>query len=596
MKAIRRIACILLAIIALTGCDYTARRAWHILEHAEALRYSDPDSCLCIIDSLMRMEIHYGERFRMEMAMLQAETLFDSLGEPREVRGCFVTTLPDLADASEYYKRKGDLDQAAHAAMLYGFDQKRFGDPKAATNSFKKAELYALMKGDSLIAARADYHIGDLLYYDGMERDAIAVLQKADLLFGKNYAEKAMNLYKIASCYALAYDFDSTKLCLNKALVYANSTLSEKTKQKILIVFAALYRQKGDYEKAIEYLNTFKSENKDSESNLYFNLNMSNVFLSMGAIDSAEYYLRRIEPMLTDTTIRKETVISCYASLSALEQEKGNVTNALLYREKHEDELYDLMKNRQEQNVKHAMLKYDYESLQNRLGKRIGSQQRIITIATILLSLLLVTAIVFLARIAKMRKQEVEMKNNLFLFTQRNKELADTCEAEKRVALDYAQRLAESDETNRQAALDYADRIDKMNKSYEEVVQDYGQKLTDKMKKEVAVMQKAYICQNNSGDKILLNSLYKTVFATDDHWKEMMKAFDKLYPNVRKEIARHESELTDDEQKSLILSFLNVSRQDEALMLGTSVAMVDKIRNSVRKKTSGWLPNSPKMG
>lgn len=596
MKRFCRIVVFLLLLVTATGCDYTARRAWRILEHAEALRYSDPDSCLCIIDSLMRMEIHYGERFRMEMAMLQAETLFDSLGEPREVRGCFVTTLPDLADASEYYKRKGDLDQAAHAAMFYGFDQKNFGDPKAATNSFKKAEQYALMKGDSLTAARADYHIGDLLYYNGMKKDAIIALKKADSLFGRNLSEKARTLNKMAVCYILIPDYDSTEWCLSQGLYYANTSKSDITRQKILINYAVLYRQKGEYEKAIGYLNTFKSENKDSESNLYFDLNMSNAFLSMGEIDSAEYYLHRIEPMLTDTTIRKETIISCYASLSALEQKKGNVTNALLYREKHEDELYDLMKNRQDQNVKHAMLKYDYESLQNRLGKRIGTQQRIITIATILLSLLLVAAIVFVAHIAKMRKQEVEMKNNLFLFTQRNKELADTCEAEKRVALDYAKRLAESDETNRQAALDYADRIDQMNKSYEEVVQEYGQKLADKMKKEVAVMQKAYICQNNSGDKLLLNSLYKTVFATDDHWKEMMKAFDKLYPNVRKEIARHESELTDDEQKSLILSFLNVSRQDEALMLGISVAMVDKIRNSVRKKTSGWSPNSPKMG
>lgn len=594
MKTLRRIACILLAIIALTGCDYTARRAWRILEHAEALRYDDPDSCLCIIDSLMRMEIHYGERFRIEMAMLQAETLFDSLGEPRDVKGCFVATLPDLAETPSYYERKGDIEQAAHAAMLFGFDQKHFGDPKAATNSFKKAEKYALTTGDSLTAARADYHIGDLLYYDGMKRDAIIALKKADSLFGRKLPEKAMTLNKMAVCYILIPDHDSTEWCLNQGLCYANVSQSEKTRQKILINFAVLYRQKGEYEKAIEYLNTFKSENKDPESNLYFNLNMSNVFLSMGAIDSAEYYLHRIEPMLTDTTIRKETVISCYASLSALEQKKGNVANALLYREKHEDELYDLMKNRQEQNVKHAMLKYDYESLQNRLSKRIASQQRIISIATVLLSLLLVAAIVFLARIAKMRKQEVEMKNNLFLFTQRNKELADTCEAEKRVALDYAQRLAESDETNRQAAIDYADKIDKLNKSYEKVVQDYGQKLTDKMKKEVAVMQKAYICQNNSGDKLMLNTLYKTVFATDDHWKEMMKAFDKLYPNIRKEIARHESELTDDEQKSLILSFLNVSRQDEALMLGTSVAMVDKIRNSVKKKTREWLPNSKK--
>lgn len=587
MKTLHRIACILLAVIALTGCDYTARRAWRILEHAEALRYSDPDSCLCIIDSLMRMEIHYGERFRMEMAMLQAETLFDSLGEPREVRGCFVATLPDLEATAQYYADKGDLATAAHAAMLYGYDQRHFGDPKVAAKTFKKAAQYALMGNDSLTAAQAEYHLGDLLYYDGMEREAIDALQKAYILFRENIAEKAMTLNRMACCYALFSDYDSAEIYLNQGLAYATASHSEKTKQNILKNFAAICRRKGEYTKAIGYLGLFATENEEPESDLLFNLNMGNVFLSMGQIDSAKYYLQRIEPMLADTTIRKETVISCYASLSALEQKKGNLENALQFREKHEDELYDLMKNRQEQNIMQATLKYDYESLQNRLGKRITQQQNVIGIALILLALLLVAAIVFVARIAKMRKQEVEMKNNLFLFTQRNKELADTCEAEKKAALDYAQRLAESDETKRQAALDFADRIDEMNKNYEKNIQDYGQRLTDKMKKEIEVMQKAYICQNNSSDKALLNSLCKTVFTTDDHWREMMKAFDKLYPNVRKEIARHEPALTDDEQKSFILSFMNVSRQDEALMLGTSVAMVDKIRNSVRKKTGG---------
>lgn len=587
MKRFCRIVVFLLLLATAAGCDHTARRAWRILEHAEALRYSDPDSSLCIIDSLMRMEIHYGERFRMEMAMLQAETLFDSLGEPRDVKGCLVATLPDLAEAPGYYERKGDLPKAAHAAMLYGHDQRHFGDPKVAAKTFKKAAQYAMMTNDSLTAARAEYHLGDLLYYDGMEQEAIATLQKANILFGENIAEKARALNKMAICYILIPNFDSTEKCLKQGLAYATISYSEKTRQNILKNFAVLYRQKGEYDKAIEYLHLFATENGEPESDLLFNLNMSNVFLSMDAIDSAEYYLHRIEPMLTDTTIRKETVISCYASLSALEQKKGNLANALQYREKHEDELYDLMKNRQEQNVMQASLKYDYESLQNRLGKRITQQQKIISTASVLLALLLVAAIVFVARIAKMRKQEVEMKNNLFLFTQHNKELADTCEAEKKNALDYAQRLAESDENSRQAALDFANRIDEMSKNYEKTINDYSQRLTDKMKKEIEVMQKAYVFQNNSSDKALLNSLCKTVFTTDDHWKELMKAFDKLYPNVRKEIERHEPALTDDEQKSFILSFMNISRQDEALMLGTSVAMIDKIRNSVRKKTSG---------
>ncbi len=557
MKAIRRIACILLAIIALTGCDYTARRAWRILEHAEALRYSDPDSCLCIIDSLMRMKIHYGERFRMEMAMLQAETLFDSLGEPRDVRGCIVATLPDLEATAQYYADKGDLAIAAHAAMLYGYDQRHFGDPKVAAKTFKKATQYALMGNDSLTVAQAEYHLGDLLYYDGMEHEAIDALQKANILFGENLAEKARTLNKMGVCYILLPNYDSSEWCLNQGLACATTSHSEKTKQNILKNFAVLYRQKGEYDKAIEYLRFFATENNEPESDLLFNLNMGNVFLSMGLTDSAEYYLRRVEPMLTDTIIRKETLVAVYSSFSRLAETNGDYPQALSYMKQRNTVLAKVRDVLERKNVMRISHKYDYTTVQNKYDKELMVRHRIVIVAVIIVSALLALLTVFFYRMALMRKKGAEMKASLLLFMQQNSELTKSNEVERENNIKNAEKLF---------AL---------------------------MEKEILSMQKLDIYLKNKEDKSLLNDLNKFIFKTNDHWGEMMQLFDKLYPNLRKNISRPEFGLSENEQKSYILSFLHLSRQDEALLLNINIHSLDKIRSSVKEKLKNTNLGTP---
>ena len=67
-----------------------------------------------------------------------------------------------------------------------------------------------------------------------------------------------------------------------------------------------------------------------------------------------------------------------------------------------------------------------------------------------------------------------------------------------------------------------------------------------------------------------------------------MKVFDTLYPGVRENLKLQHPELTEMEQKDFILSYFNVSREDEALLFNKSVHMVDKWRNSVRKKMQAF--------
>ena len=75
----------------------------------------------------------------------------------------------------------------------------------------------------------------------------------------------------------------------------------------------------------------------------------------------------------------------------------------------------------------------------------------------------------------------------------------------------------------------------------------------------------------------------------------MKMAFDEHFPGMRKKIMQQYPQLTEKEQKILLLSYVDASRNDTALLLDTSVFMVDKLRISVKKKMGENVPKSSKM-
>ena len=64
----------------------------------------------------------------------------------------------------------------------------------------------------------------------------------------------------------------------------------------------------------------------------------------------------------------------------------------------------------------------------------------------------------------------------------------------------------------------------------------------------------------------------------------MMEIVDQIYPQLREILKKEDLNLDENEQLDVIMSYFNISRQDEALLLGKTTDMVDKIRNRSRKK------------
>ena len=124
---------------------------------------------------------------------------------------------------------------------------------------------------------------------------------------------------------------------------------------------------------------------------------------------------------------------------------------------------------------------------------------------------------------------------------------------------------------------------------------DFAQQYSLSLEKIALIIRKLSIYMDNKGEAGCLADLKEAAFGKNTPWDALMEVFDILYPDVRRNLALQHPELTELEQEDFILSFFNVSRDEEALMFKKSVHMVDKVRNSVRRKMKKTDGDSAKM-
>ena len=576
----------ILVLLALAACDTTTREARRMVKRAERLADTLPDSTVRLIDSVLRMPASLSERQRMDMALLQAEALFADRGNeisPVMDDDFFddhddISTSPELERAATYYARKKQYDKAAHAALYSGFVQQHYNEKEVAMQSFKEAEQYGGMVQDSFTVALAEYRMGKMLYEDYMEDEAISMLKTSDMYFGMHFGERAFVQNLEAASNMILMNFDSADLCLKKSLAYAVQSRSSKAKRKALNNYAVYHRLQGNYDQAITYLRQISSEPDltNTEKTLLY-LNFGKTFAAMEAFDSAALYYKHVEELLHFANIKDETKASTYGALSRFAENIGDAASALQYFKTHENLEFEILSRYKMKSIFRIQQQYDYESLQNEMNKKLIQRQHVITIFGIVVIIGLAALAVSQIRLAKTRKQEAQAKTSLFHFMQQNKELAQKHKFSERALADLSM-MHKADE------MAYQNLIRK-NSKIEAACNTYAQQLSDALNKEALTMRKLDIFLKNKEEKAYLAALKDAVFNNnEDHWEALMGVFDLLYPNVRSNLALQHPELTEMEQKDFILSYFNVSRDEEARLFQKSIHTVDKLRYTVRQK------------
>ena len=548
MKALFRVIG-LLSLLAVVACHSPRREARRMVDQAERLLDSYPDSTVLLVDSVLRMEVFLPERYRMEMALLQGEALLRDVAldeDDLEKELTPVAPSLELEHAAAYFAQKKEYSKASHAALYSGYVQQYYNEKEAAMQSYKDAEQYGSLAGEDYIVAKARCRMGRMLYKERMCDEALKQFKSAESGFVERFEEYALVDNMIAVTCITLQQYDSAAHYLNQSRLYAELSNSEKAKMKTRNNSAVLYRIQGKYRQSIDCLRLGETV---TDSTLLFlsYLNIGKTFSASGELDSAYHYYRSVEKLLPVVLLREETKVSACLALSIFFEREGDFDKALQYRKQSEKILDEIRDNTEERSVYGIQRMYDYENVQKMMNQQMLHRHRIIIAAIFFAALCFAALALSQIRLAKIRKEEVDAKNKLFHFMQQNKVLLEKNEIKEKELKDYALLFSEA------------------------------------LEKEALVMRKLDIYMSNRGEVAFLNALEEAVFSHKDHWEALMMVFDSLYPGVRENLAM-QCDLTEMEQKIFILSYFNVSREDEALMFGKSVHLVDKWRNGISKK------------
>lgn len=540
---------LLLLLLALAACDTTTREARRMVRRAEQLADTLPDSTARLIDSVLRMPASFSERERMDMALLQAEALFGDRGDalsPIMDDDFFdhkgnLSTSPELERAAAYYSRKKQYAKAAHAALYSGFVQQHYNEKESAMRSFKEAEQYGRLVADSLAVAQAEYWMGKMLVDDGMEQEAFAVLNAADLNFGNRFFDKSLVMNMMYVCYMLQGDVDNAEICLHQSMlnVQKSQSNSNKVNRKIWNNYAVLYRIQGKYDQAIDCLRCMLADTRFDENDMFVPcLNLGNVYFDMKVMDSVAKYYQHVEEILPTANVKKETIASAYDALSRFAEYQNDASLALQYREKHERVLYDLMLQRQEQTIYRTQQQYDYESLQNVMNKKIIKRHLVILIISVLLLVATVIVLILQYRHKQLLESEKEMKRQMDALKQ------DLLQTVKTSVLDQ----------------EISSRLRMILTAHEK-----AQKALDPKKE-----WSSLVWQIMNGE--------------EDPFEAARVVLETAYPRLYSTIKEDYPDLTETEAKICLLSCSDLSNTEMAEFLGLKTTTVNQNRSNLRKK------------
>ena len=550
----RHIIALLIGLAFLTACDTTTREARRMVKRAERLADTLPDSTVSLIDSVLRMPANFSERERMDIALLQAEALFGCRDGACTVstntisplmdddffdNHATISTSPELERAAAYYARKRQYAKAAHAALYSGFVQQHYNEKEAAMRSFKEAEQYGKLAVDSLTVVQAEYWMGKMLIDDGMEQEALDLLQAASLGFGNHFVDKALVMNMMGVCYILQGDVDNAEICLKNSLAYGKKENSFKVKKKVLNNYAVLYRLLGKYDDAIYCLRQIAdgANLTNTEETLLY-LNLGKTFEANGEIDSAFLYYQRLEETIPIVAVKNETKVSVYGALSQFAEKQGDIQTAIQHKEHRENLLSVVLEERQEQAIYRIQQQYDYESLQNEMNRKLIRKQHIITLFGILTIIGLAVLAFSQIRLAKIRKQEAEMKRQI------------------------------DDLKN--------DLRDSVKTSYLE------QELSSRLRLILA----AYRAHKKAYDpnKEWSSIAFKLMNGKEKLFDAVLEEMEKVYPDIYTVLRQKYPELNETETKVCLLSCSDLSNMEMAEILGMSKYTIDKNRSKLRDK------------
>lgn len=553
----------LLSTLSFIGCRDESD-AIYLIDRAESLLKSDPDSSHILLDSIAVPD-NLSDKLLARWCMLSgkvADTLYTDLPYVQQ-----------LLRAQAYYKSHGTKQEQAKIGLYLGRSYVEDKENEKAMKVYLQALDIALRSEDYNQAGYICSYMGDLYDFEGNYLLGKDKYKEAESYFRKagNMRSSAFALRDVGRMYAFSDSLDIALIFLLKADTIIVEVGDSSDIGTIYNGIGNIYNMLGNKELAKLYL--WKNVNMSDFDDAPSYRTLAGIYIEEGDFKNARICLEKASvPSFNDMT--RFSVLYGY---SLLEKAEGNWEKAWFYLDEYNSASDSILTIRNRENI--IKIEKEYEHLKISLeNMRLKSdKQKYFIYWVISVSILLILLWVFQIRIdrknKRLLKQEIDLSNKsneLFRLRDNLRNKQDRLEA-------LSIQLSEKNEK-----LNELDSREKLEKEYEQI-----KKEEETLVLRIAERRKDLFLSSAIAKKVIKLSQKVVPGATksplsEKDWQNIITQVNEVYPFLADRLAAFN--LSAAELRYCYLSLLGLDSIGESIPLHIQPDSVNKRRQRVRQR------------
>lgn len=553
----------LLSTLSFIGCRDESD-AIYLIDRAESLLKSDPDSSHILLDSIAVPD-NLSDKLLARWCMLSgkvADTLYTDLPYVQQ-----------LLRAQAYYKSHGTKQEQAKIGLYLGRSYVEDKENEKAMKVYLQALDIALRSEDYNQAGYICSYMGDLYDFEGNYLLGKDKYKEAESYFRKagNMRSSAFALRDVGRMYAFSDSLDIALIFLLKADTIIVEVGDSSDIGTIYNGIGNIYNMLGNKELAKLYL--WKNVNMSDFDDAPSYRTLAGIYIEEGDFKNARICLEKASvPSFNDMT--RFSVLYGY---SLLEKAEGNWEKAWFYLDEYNSASDSILTIRNKENI--IKIEKEYEHLKISLeNMRLKSdKQKYFIYWVISVSILLILLWVFQIRIdrknKRLLKQEIDLSNKsneLFRLRDNLRNKQDRLEA-------LSIQLSEKNEK-----LNELDSREKLEKEYEQI-----KKEEETLVLRIAERRKDLFLSSAIAKKVIKLSQKVVPGATksplsEKDWQNIITQVNEVYPFLADRLAAFN--LSAAELRYCYLSLLGLDSIGESILLHIQPDSVNKRRQRVRQR------------
>ena len=553
----------LLSTLSFIGCRDESD-AIYLIDRAESLLKSDPDSSHILLDSIAVPD-NLSDKLLARWCMLSgkvADTLYTDLPYVQQ-----------LLRAQAYYKSHGTKQEQAKIGLYLGRSYVEDKENEKAMKVYLQALDIALRSEDYNQAGYICSYMGDLYDFEGNYLLGKDKSKEAESYFRKagNMRSSAFALRDVGRMYAFSDSLDIALIFLLKADTIIVEVGDSSDIGTIYNGIGNIYNMLGNKELAKLYL--WKNVNMSDFDDAPSYRTLAGIYIEEGDFKNARICLEKASvPSFNDMT--RFSVLYGY---SLLEKAEGNWEKAWFYLDEYNSASDSILTIRNRENI--IKIEKEYEHLKISLeNMRLKSdKQKYFIYWVISVSILLILLWVFQIRIdrknKRLLKQEIDLSNKsneLFRLRDNLRNKQDRLEA-------LSIQLSEKNEK-----LNELDSREKLEKEYEQI-----KKEEETLVLRIAERRKDLFLSSAIAKKVIKLSQKVVPGATksplsEKDWQNIITQVNEVYPFLADRLAAFN--LSAAELRYCYLSLLGLDSIGESILLHIQPDSVNKRRQRVRQR------------